>query len=191
MHVAVKAREPMLEHARQKTRNDEDDALSRRPGAIAWVHFKTDSARYARRSTARSPKDHATPCTASRRRRATAARSTGPPTLTFFRGGCRPYGVAHRRAPRAVLPAIRDAGVDLIAIAPVIAEPAPAVIARRGLEFDIRRDAGEEIAPAFGPRRCTRTTPTGRSRTTRGGSSTAPAEPGRHQGAAVPPPVRT
>lgn len=49
-------------------------------------------------------------------------------------------------------PAFRDAGAELIAIAPVTGEHAKAVIAKQSLDFDILLDPGNVIADAFGLR---------------------------------------
>jgi peroxiredoxin len=74
----------------------------------------------------------------------------GPVILTFYRGGWCPYCNLELRAYQAILPAIRAAGVALVAISPQTPDASLSTAERNALAFDVLSDVGSRAAEAFG-----------------------------------------
>jgi peroxiredoxin len=76
----------------------------------------------------------------------------GPLVLTFYRGVWCPYCNLELQALQAFLPALREAGANLVAISPQIAANSRKSVRTNGLEFPILSDTHNDVAQAFGLR---------------------------------------
>ncbi len=74
----------------------------------------------------------------------------GPVVLLFVRGGWCPFCTLTLRAYQAALPAIHDAGADLLAITPERADSARIMAERDLLAFPTLSDQDNRIADAYG-----------------------------------------
>jgi peroxiredoxin len=76
----------------------------------------------------------------------------GPLVLTFYRGVWCPYCNLELQALQAFLPALREAGANLVAISPQIAANSRKSVRTNDLEFPILSDTHNDVAQAFGLR---------------------------------------
>ena len=74
----------------------------------------------------------------------------GPLVVTFFRGNWCPYCVATLNALESALPAIRDAGVTLLALTPETGGLALATKAAQRLSYEVLVDVDLAVAMQFG-----------------------------------------
>jgi peroxiredoxin len=75
----------------------------------------------------------------------------GPLVLTFFRGSWCPYCDLQLRAYSKIVPALREQGVQLVAVSPQRADAAvPNAAEHRSLGFPVLVDAGNEVARRYG-----------------------------------------
>ena len=74
----------------------------------------------------------------------------GPVILLFIRGGWCPFCTLTLRAYQACLPAIQDAGGDVLAITPQPASTCCAMAERDLLAFETLSDHGNKVAAAYG-----------------------------------------
>lgn len=81
---------------------------------------------------------------------ALAARA--PLILTFYRGGWCLYCNIELRAFQSLLPEIRAAGAELVAVSPELPDHSLTTAEKNGLEFAVLSDAGGELADALGIR---------------------------------------
>ncbi|AJQ94504.1 peroxiredoxin-like family protein [Gynuella sunshinyii] len=76
----------------------------------------------------------------------------GPLVVTFYRGVWCPYCNMELQALQAVLPDIRAAGANVVAISPQVAANSRKSVRQNKLEFPILSDAHNDVAAAFGLR---------------------------------------
>lgn len=74
----------------------------------------------------------------------------GPVILTFYRGGWCPYCNLELRAYERLMPDIRAAGAQVIAVSPQTPDASVATVASNDLSFDVVSDTGSEVARRFG-----------------------------------------
>lgn len=74
----------------------------------------------------------------------------GPIILSFYRGSWCPYCNLELNAYQAILPEIRAAGGDLVAISPQAPDLSVLAARKNGLEFEILSDHGNRVAGLFG-----------------------------------------
>jgi peroxiredoxin len=72
--------------------------------------------------------------------------------VTFYRGGWCPYCNLELRAYQALLPRIREAGAELVAISPEMPDRSLSTAQKNGLTFTVLSDAGGALATALGIR---------------------------------------
>jgi peroxiredoxin len=70
----------------------------------------------------------------------------GPVVLTWYRGGWCPYCNAQLAALQQALPAIREAGGQLVAVGPDLPDSTAATARRHGLDFHVLSDVGNAAA---------------------------------------------
>ena len=76
----------------------------------------------------------------------------GPLVLTFYRGVWCPYCNMELQALQATLPAILEAGANLVAISPQVASNSRKSVRQNALTFPILSDPHNDVAAAFGLR---------------------------------------
>jgi peroxiredoxin len=76
--------------------------------------------------------------------------ASGPIILNFHRGGWCPYCNLELRAYQAILPDIRAAGGDLVAISPQTPDHSVAAAEKNALAFEVLSDHGNRVAGLFG-----------------------------------------
>ena len=74
----------------------------------------------------------------------------GPVILTFYRGGWCPYCNLELRAYERLVPEIRAAGGQVIAISPQTPDASRTTAGRNDLSFDVVSDTGSDVAEKFG-----------------------------------------
>ncbi len=74
----------------------------------------------------------------------------GPLVISIYRGGWCPYCNLELKALTAVLPDIRAAGAELIAIAPQLPEKGADSVTAHQLEFDVLSDVGNRVSRQLG-----------------------------------------
>jgi peroxiredoxin len=74
----------------------------------------------------------------------------GPVALAFYRGQWCPYCDLALRAYQEVLPQIRAMGAMLVAISPQVPDESLSTAERRGLEFPVLSDHGNQVARRYG-----------------------------------------
>jgi len=73
----------------------------------------------------------------------------GPLVLTFYRGVWCPYCNLHLKLLQQVLPEIRQAGANLVAISPMNPDNSKGTIETSELEFEVLSDAGNQVARQY------------------------------------------
>jgi len=76
--------------------------------------------------------------------------ATGPMVITFYRGGWCPYCNLQLRAYQQILPELRQAGGQLVAISPQTPDASLSTAEKDGLEFPVLSDTSSQAAKAFG-----------------------------------------
>ena len=80
-----------------------------------------------------------------------AARAGGPAVVVFYRGAWCPYcNLALRAYEQALVPALNESGVALIAISPQKPDGTLSIRERNGLTYTVLSDPGNSIAGALG-----------------------------------------
>ncbi len=74
----------------------------------------------------------------------------GPVIITFYRGVWCPYCNLELRAYQGLLPEIRDAGGDVIAISPQTPDNAARSASDNAIDFEVLSDHANEVAGEFG-----------------------------------------
>jgi peroxiredoxin len=74
----------------------------------------------------------------------------GPVILTFYRGGWCPYCNLELRAYQRLLPTIKAAGAQVIAVSPQTVTASADTVQKNGLSFPVLADLRAEAAKAFG-----------------------------------------
>jgi peroxiredoxin len=74
----------------------------------------------------------------------------GPVIVSFYRGAWCPYCNIELRAYQAMLPEIRAAGGDLVAISPQTPDHSVAAVQKNALAFEVLSDHGNRVAGLFG-----------------------------------------
>ncbi len=74
----------------------------------------------------------------------------GPAVVTFYRGDWCPYCDLQLRVYQQVLPEIRALGATLIAISPQLPDASWSTADKRGLEFSVLSDIGNQVARSYG-----------------------------------------
>jgi peroxiredoxin len=91
------------------------------------------------------------PDTAGRRFTLSEGLRTGPMIVTFYRGSWCPYCDLTLRAYSKMIPQLRQAGAQLVAISPQRADAAvPNAAEHRQLDFPVLSDAGNRVAREYG-----------------------------------------
>ena len=75
-----------------------------------------------------------------------------PVVLMFYRGGWCPYCNLELRGFQAILPAIRDAGGELVAVSPELPDHALSTAEKNDLAYPVVSDVGGSLATALGIR---------------------------------------
>lgn len=74
----------------------------------------------------------------------------GPAIVVFYRGGWCPYCNLTLRAYQRLLPELRAAGVELVAVSPQAPDATLSTAEKNALGFDVLSDVGNKAAAAFG-----------------------------------------
>lgn len=74
----------------------------------------------------------------------------GPIVISFYRGGWCPYCNLELRAYQAKLGEIKEAGGQLVAISPALADDSMSVIEKHNLEFEVLSDVDSIVCKKFG-----------------------------------------
>lgn len=74
----------------------------------------------------------------------------GPLVINFYRGAWCPYCNLELRALQEVLPAIRAAGAQLVAISPNLPDKSLTSTEKHGLQFEVLTDAHNQLARQYG-----------------------------------------
>lgn len=74
----------------------------------------------------------------------------GPLIISFYRGAWCPYCNLELRAYKEVLPQIKEAGANFIAISPELPDNSMSLIEKHGLEFDVLSDVNNAFAKKLG-----------------------------------------
>lgn len=75
---------------------------------------------------------------------------SGPVIVTFYRGGWCPYCNAQLKAFQDVLPRLKSAGAQLVAISPETPKNAAETVGKDALEFEVLSDPGNRVAKKLG-----------------------------------------
>lgn len=74
----------------------------------------------------------------------------GPLIINFYRGSWCPYCNLELRAYKEILPEIKAAGGNLIAISPELPDTSMSLVEKHGLEFDVLSDLNNQLAKELG-----------------------------------------
>ncbi|WP_432460211.1 peroxiredoxin-like family protein [Agarivorans sp. QJM3NY_25] len=74
----------------------------------------------------------------------------GPLVMTFYRGGWCPYCNLELKAYQAVLPELKKAGANLVAITPELPDQSLSTAEKNALEFEVLSDPGSNYAKRLG-----------------------------------------
>jgi len=77
-------------------------------------------------------------------------RKSGPVVMVFYRGGWCPYCNLELRAYQQILPQLKEAGVQLVAITPELPDSSLSTIEKNELEFEVLSDVGADYAKEIG-----------------------------------------
>ena len=77
-------------------------------------------------------------------------RKSGPVVVVFYRGGWCPYCNLELRAYQQVLPQLKEAGAQLVAVTPELPDSSLSTTEKNGLEFEVLTDVGAEYAKEIG-----------------------------------------
>ncbi|NET48873.1 MAG: AhpC/TSA family protein [Merismopedia sp. SIO2A8] len=82
-------------------------------------------------------------------KRLTELRQLGPVVIVFYRGGWCPYCNLELRAYQQILPQIKAAGAQLVAVTPELPDSSLSTIEKNELEFEAISDFGADYAKAI------------------------------------------
>jgi len=77
-------------------------------------------------------------------------RTSGPVVIVFYRGGWCPYCNLELRAYQQLLPQLKAAGAQLVAITPELPDNSLSTIEKNELEFEVLTDVGANYAKEIG-----------------------------------------
>jgi len=75
---------------------------------------------------------------------------SGPVVMVFYRGGWCPYCNLELRAYQQILPQLKAAGAQLVAITPELPDSSLSTIEKNELEFEVLSDVGADYAKEIG-----------------------------------------
>ncbi len=76
--------------------------------------------------------------------------NSGPLVLSFYRGGWCPYCNLELRALHRLLPELRRAGAQLVAVTPELPDVAAKTALKQEIDFPVLSDQGQEVARSWG-----------------------------------------
>lgn len=77
-------------------------------------------------------------------------RKSGPVVVVFYRGGWCPYCNLELRAYQQILPEIKAAGAQLVAVTPELPDSSLSTLEKNELEFEVLSDVGADYAKEIG-----------------------------------------
>ncbi|MEM9007701.1 MAG: peroxiredoxin-like family protein [Cyanobacteria bacterium P01_F01_bin.86] len=77
-------------------------------------------------------------------------RKSGPVVMVFYRGGWCPYCNLELRAYQQILPQLKEAGAQLVAITPELPDSSLSTVEKNELEFEVLSDVGADYAKEIG-----------------------------------------
>ena len=77
-------------------------------------------------------------------------RKSGPVVMVFYRGGWCPYCNLELRAYQQILPQLKAAGAQLVAVTPELPDSSLSTVEKNELEFEVLSDAGADYAKKIG-----------------------------------------
>lgn len=80
----------------------------------------------------------------------TELRDSGPVVAVFYRGGWCPYCNLELRTYQQILPQLKEAGAQLVAVTPETPDSSLSTTEKNELEFEVLTDAGAEYAKEIG-----------------------------------------
>ena len=77
-------------------------------------------------------------------------RKSGPVVMVFYRGGWCPYCNLELRAYQHILPQLKEAGAQLVAITPELPDSSLSTVEKNELEFEVLSDVSADYAKEIG-----------------------------------------